>query len=113
LKQYQARSSLGPQASRLPETNRASSEVMQARRLRSQGRARPINLTLSITDELAVHGSPLRLQVIAQDLVEALQAHTGRVFPFVVANLRPAPDTFDQVNIRSLFWFLIHSYLLS
>ena len=46
--------------------------------------------------------------MIAQNLIEAFQAHTRRVFRLVVTNLRSAPDA---LNKKGLLWFslsLIH-----
>ena len=63
---------------------------------------------LAVADELAVSRPLLRPEVIAQHLVEALQANSISVFLFVFANLRSAPDTFHEVNVFSFNWYLTH-----
>ena len=56
---------------------------------------------LTITDELAVLRLLLRLQVVAQDLIEALQAYASRFFFVVFANTRSTPDAMDDVGVSS------------
>jgi hypothetical protein len=51
---------------------------------------------LAVANEFAIDRSLLRAQMVTQDLIETLQAHTFRFFFLVVANLRSAPDTLDQ-----------------
>jgi hypothetical protein len=70
-------------------------------------------VALAVADEVAINGSLLRLQVIAQHLVEALQANSISIFLFVFANLRSAPDTFHEVNVFSFCWYLAHRFLLA
>ena len=48
--------------------------------------------------------------MVAQNLVEALQANTLRLFLFVVANLRPTPDALDQKGL--FFSFFIHDFTI-
>lgn len=64
---------------------------------------------LAIAYKLSVNSSLLRVQVIAQNLIEALQADTFCFFLFVVANLRAAPDTLDREG-HFVFSFFFHSH---
>ena len=50
--------------------------------------------------------------MVAQDLIEALQADARRLFFLVVANLRSAPDTLDQEFFVHSFSFF-HGYTVS
>ena len=63
---------------------------------------------LAITDEFAVDRSLLSVQMVAQYLVEALQANAFRFLFLVVADLRSAPDALDLKSPR-LFSFLLHA----
>ena len=56
---------------------------------------------LSIAYEVTVYSSLLRPQMVAKNLIEALQTHTFRLFLLIVANLRPAPDALDQEGLLS------------
>ena len=69
---------------------------------------RKIDAQLSIAYKLSVNRLLLRAQVIAQNLIEALQAHTFCFFLFVVTNLLVAPDALDHEG-RLVFSFFFHS----
>jgi hypothetical protein len=64
---------------------------------------------LAITHELSVNCLFLRVQVIVQDLVEAVQANTFCFFLFVVANLRAAPNALDHKS-GFVFSSFVHSH---
>jgi hypothetical protein len=51
---------------------------------------------LSVTNEFTIRGGFLRVQMVAQDLVKALEADAIRLLFLIVANLGPAPDTLDR-----------------
>jgi len=63
---------------------------------------------LAVANEFSVDSSLLRAQMVAQDLIETLQANTFRFFFLVVANLRSAPDTLDQVRVFGFTSRLVH-----
>jgi hypothetical protein len=71
-------------------------------------RAEGIAGRLAVANEFSVHGSLLCAQMVAEDLIEALQTNTFRFFFLIIANLRSAPDTLDQKAALSFVSSLIH-----
>jgi hypothetical protein len=66
-------------------------------------------LTSSIADEVAIRGSFLRSEVIAQCAIEALEANVAAVLFLSLANLRAATVTAHDVHA---FSFFIHRLFL-
>jgi hypothetical protein len=48
--------------------------------------------------------------MVVENLIEALQANTLRLFLLIVANLRSTPDTLDQKGL--FFSFFIHDFTI-
>ena len=63
---------------------------------------------LAVAYEFSVDSSLLRTQMVAENLIETLQANTFRFFFLVVANLGSAPDALDQKTAFSFTSSLIH-----
>jgi hypothetical protein len=47
--------------------------------------------------------------MVVENLIEARQAHTRRLFIIVIANRRSAPDTLDHKRLLFFFLYLIHA----
>jgi hypothetical protein len=68
------------------------------------------NRLLAVADELAVSGSFLRLEVVREHLVEALQANAGCVVIVIVANLRATPVALNYVELIFFFESFVHLF---
>ena len=60
---------------------------------------------LTIADEFAVDRLLLRVQVVVQDLIEALQANAVCFLLLVIANRGAAPNALDHEQFVFLFFF--------
>jgi len=67
---------------------------------------------LAVANEFSVDSSFLRAQMVAEDLIETLQANTLRFFFLIVANLRPTPDTLDREHVFAFSSSLVHRIYL-
>jgi hypothetical protein len=69
-------------------------------------------MRLTVADEFSVDRLFLRVEVIAKNLVEAIQTHAGCLLCFVIANRGPAPDALDHERLfRFLFVHHLPPYL--
>ena len=59
---------------------------------------------LTVADEIAVDRLFLRVQVVVQDFIEALEAYAFSFFLVVFANLRSAPNTLDHKGLFCLLF---------
>jgi hypothetical protein len=58
---------------------------------------------LTVTDEVAIDRSLLRVKMVVQDLIETTQAHAGRLLFFIIANPGPTPNASDHEGVFILF----------
>jgi hypothetical protein len=63
---------------------------------------------LPIAHEFSVRSSLLSPQMVAQNVVKAVQTHPLRIFLLVIANLRSAPNTLNNKRLFLFFSSFFH-----